>query len=169
MTETANKSLTSLDATFLYLEIPDMPMHVGSFNLCALPACFKGGLHKAVMAHIGKCMHLVSIRCAASSLSARRLRARIYLPTPGACTSWPVITKLRKNPKTMTCPPHRPCPPAAASGRSTAKLRLVGRQVAGNAVCYFFVSSVWPFPAADFDPLAFFQIFVMLKKVGDGF
>jgi diacylglycerol O-acyltransferase / wax synthase len=27
------KSLTGLDATFLYLETPEMPMHVGSFNL----------------------------------------------------------------------------------------------------------------------------------------
>jgi len=36
------KSLTGLDATFLYLETPEMPMHVGSFNLCALPAGFKG-------------------------------------------------------------------------------------------------------------------------------
>ena len=36
------KSLTGLDATFLYLETPEMPMHVGSFNLCELPAGFKG-------------------------------------------------------------------------------------------------------------------------------
>ncbi len=27
------KSLTGLDATFLYLETPKMPMHVGSLNL----------------------------------------------------------------------------------------------------------------------------------------
>ena len=51
------KSLTGLDATFLYLETPEMPMHVGSFNLCELPADFKGSFHKAVMAHIGKRMH----------------------------------------------------------------------------------------------------------------
>lgn len=51
------KSLTGLGTPFLYLETPEMPMHVGSFNLCALPAGFKGSFHKAVIQHIGKRMH----------------------------------------------------------------------------------------------------------------
>ncbi len=55
------KSLTGLDATFLYLETPEMPMHVGSFNLCELPAGFKGSFHKAVTAHLGKRMHLAPV------------------------------------------------------------------------------------------------------------
>lgn len=55
------KSLTGLDATFLYLETPDMPMHVGSFNLCELPAGFRGSFHKAVKEHIGKRMHLAPV------------------------------------------------------------------------------------------------------------
>ena len=55
------KSLTGLDATFLYLETPEMPMHVGSFNLCELPAGFKGSFHKAVTQHIGKRMHLAPV------------------------------------------------------------------------------------------------------------
>ena len=55
------KSLTGLDATFLYLEAPEMPMHVGSFNLCELPAGFKGSFHKAVTAHIAKRMHLAPV------------------------------------------------------------------------------------------------------------
>lgn len=55
------KSLTGLDATFLYLETPEMPMHVGSFNLCALPAGFTGSFHQAVIAHIGKRMHLAPV------------------------------------------------------------------------------------------------------------
>jgi diacylglycerol O-acyltransferase / wax synthase len=55
------KSLTGLDATFLYLETPEMPMHVGSFNLCELPAGFKGSFHKAVKEHIGKRMHLAPV------------------------------------------------------------------------------------------------------------
>jgi Wax ester synthase-like Acyl-CoA acyltransferase domain len=32
------KSLSGLDATFLYLETPETPMHVGSLNLYELPA-----------------------------------------------------------------------------------------------------------------------------------
>lgn len=55
------QSLTGLDATFLYLETPEMPMHVGSFNLCALPAGFKGSFHKSVMRHIAKRMHLAPV------------------------------------------------------------------------------------------------------------
>ena len=55
------KSLTGLDATFLYLETPEMPMHVGSFNLCRLPAGFKGSFHKAVVDHIGRRMHLAPV------------------------------------------------------------------------------------------------------------
>jgi len=55
------KSLTGLDATFLYLETPEMPMHVGSLNLCELPAGFKGSFHKAVKTHIAKRMHLAPV------------------------------------------------------------------------------------------------------------
>lgn len=55
------KSLTGLDATFLYLETPEMPMHVGSLNLCELPAGFKGSFHKEVTRHIAKRMHLAPV------------------------------------------------------------------------------------------------------------
>jgi diacylglycerol O-acyltransferase / wax synthase len=55
------KSLSGLDATFLYLETPETPMHVGSLNLYELPAGFKGSFHKAVKAHIAKRMHLAPI------------------------------------------------------------------------------------------------------------
>lgn len=55
------KSLTGLDATFLYLETPEMPMHVGSFNLCELPAGFKGSFHKEVTKHIASRMHLAPV------------------------------------------------------------------------------------------------------------
>ena len=55
------KSLTGLDATFLYLETPEMPMHVGAFNLCELPAGFKGSFHQAVTKHIVSRMHLAPV------------------------------------------------------------------------------------------------------------
>ena len=55
------QSLTGLDATFLYLETPEMPMHVGSFNLCQLPDGFKGSFHQAVIEHIGKRLHLAPV------------------------------------------------------------------------------------------------------------
>jgi len=55
------KSLSGLDATFLYLETPETPMHVGSLNLYELPPGFKGSFHKAVKQHIGKRLHLAPI------------------------------------------------------------------------------------------------------------
>jgi diacylglycerol O-acyltransferase len=55
------KSLSGLDATFLYLETPETPMHVGSLNLYELPKGFKGSFHKAVRQHIGKRIHLAPI------------------------------------------------------------------------------------------------------------
>ncbi|HSV47691.1 MAG TPA: wax ester/triacylglycerol synthase family O-acyltransferase [Ramlibacter sp.] len=55
------KTLSGLDATFLYLETPETPMHVGSLNLYELPKGFKGSFHTAVQAHIAKRMHLASI------------------------------------------------------------------------------------------------------------
>jgi diacylglycerol O-acyltransferase / wax synthase len=55
------KSLTGLDATFIYLETPEMPMHVGSLNLCELPRGFKGSFHEAVKRHIAARMHLAPV------------------------------------------------------------------------------------------------------------
>ncbi|HEX9718726.1 MAG TPA: wax ester/triacylglycerol synthase family O-acyltransferase [Ramlibacter sp.] len=55
------KSLSGLDATFLYLETPETPMHVGSLNLYELPKGFKGSFHKAVRQHIAKRAHLAPI------------------------------------------------------------------------------------------------------------
>ena len=55
------KTLTGLDATFLYLETPEMPMHVGSFNLCELPAGHRGSFHKAVTKHMALRLHLAPV------------------------------------------------------------------------------------------------------------
>jgi diacylglycerol O-acyltransferase len=55
------KTLSGLDATFLYLETPETPMHVGSLHLYELPKGFKGSFHRAVQEHIGRRMHLAPI------------------------------------------------------------------------------------------------------------
>ncbi|HVZ44661.1 MAG TPA: wax ester/triacylglycerol synthase family O-acyltransferase [Ramlibacter sp.] len=55
------KPLSGLDATFLYLETPETPMHVGSFCLYELPPGFKGSFHRAVKEHIARRMHLAPI------------------------------------------------------------------------------------------------------------
>ena len=46
------KQLSGLDATFLYLETPEMPMHVGALHLFELPAGTKGKFVVALRKHI---------------------------------------------------------------------------------------------------------------------
>ncbi|MBT9508273.1 wax ester/triacylglycerol synthase family O-acyltransferase [Rhodoferax sp.] len=54
-------TLSGLDATFLYLETPETPMHIGSFCLYELPPGFKGSFHREIQAHIARRLHLVPI------------------------------------------------------------------------------------------------------------
>jgi diacylglycerol O-acyltransferase / wax synthase len=44
--------LSSLDASFLYIETPEMPMHVGSLSIFQLPEGFKGDFFEAFKAQI---------------------------------------------------------------------------------------------------------------------
>jgi diacylglycerol O-acyltransferase / wax synthase len=60
-TSSALKHLSGLDATFLYLETPQTPMHVGSLHLYELPVGFKGSYHAAVAKHLAKRLHLSPI------------------------------------------------------------------------------------------------------------
>ena len=46
------KQLSGLDATFLYLETPQMPMHVGALHVLELPAGFKGRFVTALRKHM---------------------------------------------------------------------------------------------------------------------
>lgn len=47
------RQLSGLDATFLYLETPQMPMHVGALHVFELPAGTKGRFVTALRKHIG--------------------------------------------------------------------------------------------------------------------
>ena len=46
------KQLSGLDATFLYLETPEMPMHVGALHVFELPAGYKGKFVTALRKHM---------------------------------------------------------------------------------------------------------------------
>jgi diacylglycerol O-acyltransferase len=48
------KQLSGLDATFLYLETPQMPMHVGALHVFELPAGSKGRFVVALRKHIAE-------------------------------------------------------------------------------------------------------------------
>jgi len=53
--------LSNIDASFLHLETPETPMHVGSLMLLDLPAGYQGDYYEDVKAMIGKRMHLASV------------------------------------------------------------------------------------------------------------
>lgn len=46
------KQLSGLDATFLYLETPEMPMHIGALYLLELPATYKGRYVRDLRKHL---------------------------------------------------------------------------------------------------------------------
>lgn len=53
--------LSGLDATFLYIETPETPMHVGGLNICELPAGYTGDFYEDVKKHIASRLHLASV------------------------------------------------------------------------------------------------------------
>lgn len=53
--------LSSMDASFLHLETPETPMHVGSLMLFELPQGYKGDYFEEVKAMLGKRLHLASV------------------------------------------------------------------------------------------------------------
>jgi diacylglycerol O-acyltransferase len=53
--------LSSMDASFLHLETPETPMHVGSLMLFDLPKGYQGDFYEDVKSIIGKRMHLASV------------------------------------------------------------------------------------------------------------
>ncbi|HEV7880946.1 wax ester/triacylglycerol synthase domain-containing protein, partial [Bradyrhizobium sp.] len=46
------KKLSSMDASFLYLETPEMPMHVGSMAIFRLPENYQGNFFEDFKAMI---------------------------------------------------------------------------------------------------------------------
>ena len=55
------RKLSSMDASFLYLETPEMPMHVGSMAIFRLPENYNGNFFEDFKAMIGSRLHLAPI------------------------------------------------------------------------------------------------------------
>ena len=53
--------LSGLDATFLYMETPETPMHVGGLNIYELPAGYQGDFLDKLREHIARRMHLAPV------------------------------------------------------------------------------------------------------------
>ena len=70
------KKLSSLDASFLYLETPEMPMHVGSMAIFRLPDGYKGDFFEEFKAMIASRLHIAPI------LKARLEKAPLDIDHP---------------------------------------------------------------------------------------
>src|SRR5947208_2850486 len=55
------RKLSSMDASFLYLETPEMPMHVGSMAIFRLPEDYKGDFFEEFKAMIASRLHVAPI------------------------------------------------------------------------------------------------------------
>ena len=55
------KHLSGVDASFLHLETPEMPMHVGSLNIFDLPKGYDGDFYEDLKKHISERMHLAEV------------------------------------------------------------------------------------------------------------
>ena len=70
------RKLSSLDASFLYLETPEMPMHVGSMAIFRLPEDYKGDFFEEFKAMISSRLHIAPI------LKARLEKAPLDIDHP---------------------------------------------------------------------------------------
>ena len=55
------KHLSGLDATFLHLETPEMPMHVGSLNVLDLPKGYEGDFYEDAKQFMASRIHLADV------------------------------------------------------------------------------------------------------------
>ena len=55
------KQLGGMDASFLYMETPQTPMHVGSLSIVELPKGFKGDFYETYKALLAQRLHLVPV------------------------------------------------------------------------------------------------------------
>ena len=89
------QQLSGLDATFLYLETPEMPMHVGALHLYELPPGFKGRFITAVRKHVAE-------RLPATPALRRRLW---WMPLNMANPAWvDAVPDLRRHIVPGECP-----------------------------------------------------------------
>lgn len=55
------KTLSGLDASFLYLETPEQPMHVGALHAISLPQGYKGDFAADLRKHLANRLHLAGV------------------------------------------------------------------------------------------------------------
>ena len=73
------QQLSGLDASFLYLETPQMPMHVGALHLFELPARYKGNFLDDMRRHMASRLALAPVLCRKLALMPLNLANPIWI------------------------------------------------------------------------------------------
>ena len=55
------KTLSGVDGTFLHMETPETPMHVGSLSLYDLPTGYRGDFYSDFRRHVRQRLHTVPV------------------------------------------------------------------------------------------------------------
>jgi diacylglycerol O-acyltransferase / wax synthase len=74
------KHLSGLDALFLHLESPEMPMHVGSLNVLDLPPGYSGDFYEDAKARVAERMHLAELFTRKLALMPFDLANPVWVP-----------------------------------------------------------------------------------------
>ena len=100
------KQLSGLDATFLYIETPEMPMHVGALHVFELPAGFRGRFVTALRRHMATRLPASPALRWAASCAARAgkilIPSHIWSTCCWRCSMppWPAATRCRRSTST---------------------------------------------------------------------
>jgi hypothetical protein len=104
------RKLSSTDASFLYLETPEMPMHVGSMAIFRLPEDYKGDFFEDFKAMIASRLHVAPI------LKARLEKAPLDIDHPPGSRTISSISTATSSGATFRLPTTAPRWSASSAG-----------------------------------------------------
>jgi diacylglycerol O-acyltransferase len=93
--------LSSLDASFLHLETPETPMHVGSLTVYELPEGYKGDYYEDVKAMLGSRLHLSTILTRKLAQMPFELAEPVWIPDNDIDLDYHIRSVVLRRPGTM--------------------------------------------------------------------
>src|SRR5436309_1348716 len=93
--------LSGMDASFLHLETPETPMHVGSLMLFELPENYSGDYYDEVKAMLGKRLHLAAVLTRKLAQMPFELAEPVWIEDDAIDLDYHVRTVTLRRPGTM--------------------------------------------------------------------
>src|SRR5260221_14658368 len=131
--------LSSIDASFLHLETPETPMHVGSLMLFELPEGYKGDYYEDVKALLDKRLHLSALLNRKLAQMPFQLAEPVWIEDDDIELDYHVRPLTLRRPGTMAqldqlLPRlHSPLP---ARSRPFCEMNAIGGRANGPPSCY---------------------------------